>query len=97
MKIKKWVDMGAEVEIQIDVSDIRLALAECFEEINEDRLGEDGPSKSEILRALNQIGAFLRAISDEQIEKLDMAPRLIIKKFLLDQALRYDFAEVNEK
>ena len=33
MRITKWVDMGADVEVHIDASDVAAALAEAFEHV----------------------------------------------------------------
>lgn len=88
MKISKWVDMGAEVEVDISVEDIRGALSEYFHEVTRDPLGER-QNGNDIKIALNQIGAFLRALPDEQIVLLNPPQRTMIHKFLSEQAARF--------
>lgn len=88
MRINKWVDMGAEVEIEISVDDVRGALAECFAAVTEDRLGEP-PNIHDVTKAFNQIGAFLNAVTDEQIALLNDKQRETIGAYLTKQAARF--------
>lgn len=87
MKITKWVDMGAEVEIQIGADDIRGALNEAFS-CADQRLDE-AVNIHDVLRALNGIASFLMGISDENIARLTDKQRELIGGFLRDQAPRY--------
>jgi hypothetical protein len=89
MKISKWVDMGQEVDIEIDFNDIRVALAEAFEPITRERLGEEGPSCGDVGRALNSMAAFLNALTDEHIAQLTAMQRSVIGRFLADTSLRF--------
>jgi len=89
MKVRKWVDMGQEVTIEIGVDDVRAALAEAFAVVTEDRLGEPRPNRAEIAMTFNSIGTFLRAITDEQIGILNPQQRELICKFLTEQAARF--------
>ena len=89
MRVEKWVDFGQNVTVNIGMDDIRAALAECFEVITRDRLGEDGPNKAEVLYALSSIGSFLRALTDEQIGMLTDSQKTVIHEFLREQATRF--------
>lgn len=94
MRISKWVDMGAEVDIDISVADIRGALAECFTEATEDRLDER-PTVHDVALALNQIGGFFNALTDEHIGLLSIAQRKTVRDFLGRQAARFTAAIEN--
>lgn len=95
MKIRKWVDMGQEVNVEVGVDDIRAALQEAFAVVTTDRLGEPGPNRAEILMAINNIGTFLKAITPAQISFLTFGQCDMIWKFLSDQAARFKVTEEN--
>lgn len=88
MRVSKWVDLGAEVEIDIDVRDIRGALAEAFES-TEPKLDEV-PTIQDILRAFNLIGTFLNAFEDSQIDRLTLGQRSTIASYLTKAAKRLE-------
>jgi hypothetical protein len=90
VKIKKWVDMGAEVSVEVGVDDVRASLAEAFAVVTEDRLGEPGPNRSEIFMALNDIAIFLKAITDAQISLMIFGQLDKIQHFLLEQHNRFN-------
>lgn len=92
MRISKWVDMGQEVEIEIGADDIRLALAEAFATTSGGVLGEV-PTKHDVTRSLNSIGAYLNAMTEEHIAKLSAGERKIIGEFLAKNAARFQHAE----
>ena len=89
MKIRKWVDFGQEIQIEIGIEDVRGALAECFKNVMADRLGEDGPSVVEVLRTFSCVGTFLSALTEEQISAFNDSQRKVIFAFLTEQASRY--------
>lgn len=89
MKVTKWVDLGQEVEIEIGADDIRAALGEAFGRVTSDPLGEEGPSRSDVVACFNSIAGFLNAITDEQITKLNYLQRVVIGKFLRKHAERF--------
>ena len=89
MKVTKWVDMGQEVEVDVGVDDIRSALAEAFAAVTEDRLGENGPNKNDVLLALNSMAAFLNALTDGQIGLLTLGQRITVESFLTRVAARF--------
>jgi hypothetical protein len=89
MKVTKWVDFGQEVDVDIDATDIRCALAEAFAVVTRDRFEEDGPSRNDVLHAINNIGAFLKALTDEQIALLNEHQRSLTAEFLQVQADRF--------
>jgi len=81
--------MGQEVEIEIGMEDVRAALAESFQTITTDRLGEPGPNAAEFKMALSQIGTFLNAVTDEHIALLTLDARKVISNFLSGNAARF--------
>lgn len=87
MRVTKWVDMGADVEIEIGADDVRRALDEAFSE-TEQRL-EYAVNIHDVLRAFNSIGQFLNALTDEQIALLNDAQRKVIGAFLNKAASRF--------
>lgn len=87
MRVTKWVDMGAEVEIQIGADDIGSALNEAFSCANQ--RPEEAVNIHDVLRALNDIAGFLKGISDENIARLNDKQRQLIGGFLRDQAPRF--------
>lgn len=89
MKVKQWVDFGQEVEIDVSITDIRAALGECFENVTQDRIGEEGPSVGDVLHALNSIAKFFNAMTDEQIALLSEKARIMVGNFLSDQEKRF--------
>ena len=89
MQIRKWVDMGQEVKVEIGMEDIRAALSECFETVTQDRLGEEGPNRAEVVMAINSIANFLNALTDSHIEKLTDVQRDVIHNFLSRSAERF--------
>jgi hypothetical protein len=89
MRIKKWVDVGAEVTIEIDAQDVAQALAEAFAEC-EEPLHTDDPSKNwAIGYAFSLMNEFLKALTDAQIEKLSPLERRRIHDFLKDATKRF--------
>jgi hypothetical protein len=93
MKITKWVDMGAEVEVEIGADDIRIALSEAFSSV-EVQAFDAKPTRFDVTRALNDIAAFFNAITDEHIGLLNDAQREVTEKFLRRAADRFKGAPV---
>ena len=91
MRITKWVDIGDEVGIDIDVNDIRGALTEAFARTEQGF--EELPTITDILRAFNQIGAFLNAFEQQHIDRLTLGHRSIIAAFLSEAADRFKVPE----
>ncbi len=89
MKVSKWVDMGAEVDVEIGVDDVRAALGEAFSRVTQEHLGEEGPSAHDVKCALYSIGTFLNAMTDEHIALLEPKPREIVRAFLFKNAERF--------
>ena len=94
MRIEKWVDLGANVTIDIDLNDIRGALSEAFTEASKDPLGE-ASNKHTVLLAFNQIGAFLNGLGDGQIGLLTFGQRMTIESFLRKNADRFKLTPEN--
>lgn len=91
MKIEKWVDLGAEVSIEIGADDVRLALAEAFEQVNKDCIfDEEVPTIADVLYAINSIAAFLKALTPEQIARLNEKQQELTANFLREQAKRFE-------
>ncbi len=89
MKVSKWIDFGQEVEVEITTEDICAAIGEAFSAVTEDRLGEPGASRGEVIRAFNVIGNFLTAVTDEHINQLLPAQRELVGKYLATAARRF--------
>ena len=87
LKVTKWIDMGADVTVDIGADDIRNALAEAFARTNQEP--EEAVNVHDILSAFNCIGSFLRAFTDEQIAALNDKQRGIIGTFLAEAAGRF--------
>ena len=79
MRVSKWVDYSSEVEIDIGMEDIRAGIAEA--------LAAGNPH--DVNGALNNIGAFLRALTDDQIAALSPKVREIVRVFLAESAMRF--------
>ena len=93
MKVTKWMDMGADVEVNVTSEDIRIALSESFEHVRYDRLGEPGPGRWDVTQALNDIATFLNALTDTQICILTTSQRKSVASYLSKQAQRFRVAE----
>jgi len=89
MRLRKWVDFGQEVEVEIGLDDVRSALAEAFDNVTRDRLGENGPNQCDVLLAINCIGTFFNALTDEQVNLLTSTQRQVVSQFLNNQAKRF--------
>lgn len=87
VKITKWVDMGAEVEIEIGADDIRVALAEAFG--NAEQKLDEAPNIHDVTRALNSIAGFLKGLDNAHIAMLNRGQRKVISEFLKEQAERF--------
>ena len=95
MKLSKWVDMGQEVEIEVDFHDFRSAMNEAFSNVTDDRLGCEPPTGRDVIRALSDVGKFLNAMTDEHIALMNPAQRKIVREFLQANALRFVEVEVS--
>ena len=94
MRITKWVDFGGnEVDIDIDMNDVRAAMSEAFSRVATDPLGEELPTRRDVINAFNVIAKFFDALLDEQIQDLTIAQRAIINAFLLKTAERFTTGE----
>lgn len=89
MTITTMVDLPAvETNVQVDFKDVRQMMAEAFSNVN-DKDDDDRPSTYTIKRALNDVGCFLNAMTDEMIAQLEPAPRKIVSEFLAQNAKRF--------
>jgi len=92
MRISKWVDFGAEVDIEIDFHDVRAALGEAMARVTEERFEEgfeEVPTRFDVARALDSIGTFFNALTDEQIGLLTDAQQKLCADFLEWNAGRF--------
>ena len=87
MIITKWVDMGADVQVNIDASDVSAALAEAFEHVTRDDF-DDHPTAADVMRALNSIGTFINGLKDEHIRMLSSKSREVVASFMETAAKR---------
>ena len=77
MKVTKFVSFDQEVDIDLSVEEITQAIC------------EDPDSAKVIFYGLNNVGAFLKAIPDDEILKLSIDQRKCIRAFLADQSVRF--------
>ena len=87
MRITKWVDMGADVEVHIDASDVAAALAEAFEHVTRDEF-DDHPTVMDVMRALNSVGTFINGMKDEHMRMLSSKSREVVASFMETAAKR---------
>jgi hypothetical protein len=87
MRIRKRVEVEADVNLEIGVSDVAEAMHEAFAEANQ---GADPPPMAAIKYALNDIAIFLKGMSAENIAKLTPEAREIVRAFLTEQATRFE-------
>ncbi len=95
MKVRKWVELSEEVEVEVSVEDIRLAMGEAMEPVIRDRNGEEGPSINQVLYAINAMAIFLNAITDSQISMLKLGQLSVISAFLRKAADRFAVPETH--
>ena len=77
MKIFKHIDISREIEVDITVEDIINAL------------NEDTDTLAQVLKGINNLSVFYRAITDEIIKEMTPGQREVMHTFLSDQAKRY--------
>lgn len=77
MKVKTFVNIEQEVEVDVSMADIRAALVENFDTV------------SEALQLVNRCASVLKAVSDGMIENMNNAQREVVANFLRLQANRY--------
>lgn len=79
MRVRKWVELSGEAEIEIDVHDVVSSLYEA----------QDSEAKDAVLYLLNRVLAVLKAITPEVIGQLSTEHKAIVAKILQEQAERY--------
>jgi hypothetical protein len=84
MRVKAWIEISKEIEVDVSVKDISAALDEAFTAAS----GNE-PNARNVLLALNDIAQFLKGISDEQIRSMQPSPRALVAEFLGQQAARF--------
>lgn len=80
MKVKKVITVETEVEVDLDAADIRAAILDGEEECE---------PEGSVLRSLNSIAAYMKAVPDEVIGKVSPEVRAAAAKFFREQADRY--------
>jgi hypothetical protein len=93
MKVKKWVEMSEEIEVEIGADDVRCALGEAFARVDV-RDVDDKPNRYDVSLALNSIGQFLNGLTDEHIGLLSEGARKTVASFLEKHAKRFAVQEV---
>ncbi len=84
MKVKKWITVETEVEVDVDRDDIRAAMLEDSEGCTQG----DNPERA-LMVTLNRIAEFMKAVPDDVIAKLNLAQRKVVGEFFAGQANRY--------
>lgn len=85
MRVKTWVEVEQEVEVEVSIAEMFSAIAALT--------GDDRPPF--ILNAVNTCYAVLRGVPAEAIAAMNDKQRGIIRAALLDQADRYDLPQVS--
>jgi len=77
MRIRKFIDIQREVELDLSPDDIAVIL--------------DGSESSEraVLRGLNDFATFIKGISDDRVKNMSVTQKKAIHKFLFDQSVRF--------
>lgn len=81
MKIKKHVIFEKVVEFDIDTDDIAEALSFAPNTIES------------VFRGLNNAGAFMKSVTDEQIARMNESQKDVVVKFFNEQLKRFDRAD----
>lgn len=89
MKVSKWVDFGQEVEVDMNLTDVRGVIAEACARVTNPQFEEE-PTRNDVVEALSRIGLFLKALTDEQIALLNQSQRSLISGFLAENAKRFE-------
>ncbi len=77
MRIKKWINIEQEVDIDLTSEDICGIYT------------LDPESVDSILRAVNDVVCFLRGIPSGKIAEMSDSTRTLISEFFLEQSKRY--------
>jgi hypothetical protein len=88
VKVKKWVEMSEEIEVEIGADDVRCALAEAFARVSVRDI-DDRPNRFDVSEALNGIGKFFNGLADEHIALLSPAARATVAGYLSKQVERF--------
>jgi hypothetical protein len=87
VKVRAWVEISEEREIDLSLEDVTSALAEAFARVTDEQ--DAKPARSDVLMAINRIGTFLKALTDEQLGQMNVAQLRTIGEFLDTQSARY--------
>lgn len=85
MKVKTWISIEQEVDVNISADDIRCALMEDIPADVRDPKDPDHP----IMRALSSIYQYLQEIPDVRISEMLPTQRTAYSKFFAEQSERY--------
>jgi hypothetical protein len=94
MTVTAWVDLGSkEVDVTVTAEDIRASIDESFRRATQDTLGEP-ISKWDLYRALNNMAAFLDALTVAHLETLSSSARRTVAACLKQHAGRFEEVEI---
>lgn len=82
MKVKHWLEVAQEVEVDVSIAEVMASIDDLGE--------EDRPGM--LLDCVNRVYAVLRNATDLQIARLLPNQRAIIARALREQAARFDAA-----
>jgi hypothetical protein len=82
MKVKKWVELETETEIEISLDDV---LSEFADRVD---YGTDAPRL--LLASLDSLTKILAVVKDDWIKNMKLEARLELQKRLSLQAARYE-------
>jgi hypothetical protein len=80
MRVKTWVELSDEVEVDLSGDQIAAAMLENDGDI---------PVRIRIKRSFNNFAGFLNGLTAEQVEALEPKVRELIHNFCVQQAARF--------
>ena len=80
MKVQKQITMDIDVEVDVSLDEVVLALAGEMEEPDAVR---------SVVRGINHVLLFLRAIPDSLLDDMSRGQREVVQEVLMEQAKRF--------
>jgi len=87
MKVNVWVRLDHETEADVELEDVVAMIEEA---------ANDKQNGGRVVAVLNRIAQVLKAMNQNQIDKLNGGPRKVIASFLREQASRFDVPQGGE-
>ena len=77
MKVKTWFDYSSEIEVDVSIEDINVAL-----------MGVDN-RYHHICNALNNFATYIKSLDEKSISQLSNSQRKTIHNFLIEHSKRF--------